>query len=220
MTPNMRQRMGWAALALGLVSMVSMAPSRSDALAIALVPSNTLVMPRQSLFVDVILSGLDAEDVAALRSFDLRVSFGSTRFLAGPVTFDSFLGDLPSQVLAEAIPFSGGIDVAALSLLSTAALDALQPDSFRLARLRLDAGLQLGTSNLSIDPNHAILGGTGGISLAPDSLVGATVAISEIPEPATSLLVAIGAVGLALARRGWPTPRLDHASPTRVIRSS
>ena len=97
----------------------------------------------------------------------------------------------------DVVPGAGTLNVAAVSLLSAAALDALQADPVLLASITFQA-LAPGSGNLLISDAELSDALAAGIALGAFAPVPISVAI---PEPATWLPVAVGLVLLARRRR-------------------
>lgn len=131
------------------------------------------------LAVDIVISGLKAGGPPSLGAFDLDVSFDPAVLSPTDVTFGPFLGD-PGlfEALTDFNFFPGVVDLAEVSLLSPADLDALQPASFSLAALTFDR-IGVGDDRLAFS------------QVTLDDAFG-----NKIPEPSSLALFSIGAIGL------------------------
>lgn len=157
-----------------------------------------------SVAVNVAVSGLGDFAPESLGAFDIDVAYDPAVFAFSGYSLGALLGDLGSvQALDASGGDSGGnVNIAEVSLLSEAALDALQPAAFILATLTFDVlDLALGaTSQLSL--GSILLGNSGGDALpatggGPATFVGS----SAVPTAGTLLLFLAGLAGMLLARR-------------------
>lgn len=205
-----RRRAALGALAAGAALAVSAAPIPASALTISLVTASPTVFLGSTFEVDVVISGLTAPGLPALRSYDLDLGFESTRLAyAAPVAFGAGLGTPGLGSFSdEAEPAAGLVDFAETSFLSSGALDALQPsDTFVLATLSFEA-LTLGTTSLSL--TDVLLGNQSGVALLLDEAPAALfLDIIPVPEPGTALLVGagLGLLGSARPRARMPAGR-------------
>lgn len=169
-----------ATIRLALLGSALSVPAWADAV-LSISPSSAAVLSGSPLNVDVVISGLGLPPEVG--SFDLGVSYDPTLLTPTGVTFGNFLGD-PSvfQALTMSnLSFAPNIvEAAEVSLLSTAALDALQPASFTLFTIDFSA-IGNGTANLQY-PGGPIDDGNG-------VLLFGTKTISAVPEPRSLLLV-------------------------------
>jgi len=185
-----------------LAALVAGAAMPAPAAHLSLTPAAPVVAPGDPLLLDLVVSDLGG---AAVGDFDVDVSFDPTRLAFVGYALPTTLGDV---VLGQALDFSlgetapGVVDLAVVSTLPTATLEALQDDPFVLATLELAlAGLAAGAST----PVGLVLDalGDGGGGALPATLQGAVV--MAIPEPGTAALLGPGLAGLAaLARRRPP----------------
>ncbi len=186
---------------LGIIGMaLCLIPFSASAITIGFSPASQAVGLGDPVLVDVVVSDLAGEIVSA---YDLDVTYDSSVLSATDVTFGSFLGDEFFFEVFNDFDLStpGVVDFAQLSLLADFELALLQPDSFTLATLELDA-VGLGISSLDFVAPLDIKGsGASIIDVDPGSG-----SVQVIPEPHSALVFAVGAliVGAAAVRRKMP----------------
>jgi hypothetical protein len=156
-----------------------------------LTPSPQIVVGGTSVSVNAVVTGLG--NPPSVGSFDIDIGFNSALLSPTSVTFGTLLGD---PALFEALTdfkFSPGVvNIAEVSLLSNAQLDARQSPNIILATLHFQA-LTSGTATFNylggpIDDGNGIL------------LFG-----GKVPEPATVFLTALSLMACAWVsrRRIW-----------------
>lgn len=191
----------WMAGGLGLVLLLL--GGRAEALSVSLLASDLSLLPGEQVTVDVVVAGLGAGAAPTLSGFDLDLDFGAPTLTLVNVAFGSGLGT-GAQVLNSTSLLSPSIvDLAAVSLLASATLDAQQPASFVLATLTFQA-VSPGLAGLAL--TQAVLADTsavpGGNQLFVDSISGASILVT--PEPGTLLLLSGGCTLLAARRYAQP----------------
>jgi hypothetical protein len=132
----------------------------------------------------------------SVRAFDFDLSYDDSLLAYESTTFAEFLGWPGSQSIVSASDLGGVVDLKEVSLLSGGVLDASQPQDFLLATLSFEA---IAPGSLLLELTQRDLSDVSGSRLAVSGSNAASIQI--VPEPATGLLLAGGALLLALARR-------------------
>lgn len=170
-------------------------PSSALAATLSLAPTPISVVQGDSFVIDLRISDLAGAEVGG---FDVDFAFDPALLSFSGVTFSTQLGDEAlGQILTDVLTGAGSLNLAAVSLLSAAALDALQADPVLLASLTFEA-VSAGSGSLSISSAELADALAAGIPLGAFVPVPVTVAI---PEPATWLPLAAGLALLARRRR-------------------
>jgi hypothetical protein len=143
--------------------------------------------------VTIAVAGLGDFTAPSLRSYDVDVSYDPGLVSYVSTGFAALLGVPGSQALTAAGDLGTAVDVASVSLLSTATLHALQPESFALATLTFSV---IGFGDAAFDFAAALLGDQAGAALAIDSSHGLLAPVAVVPEPSTSVLFAFGLLWL------------------------
>jgi hypothetical protein len=199
----MIQRMLAALCGVATVLVIA-APAR--AATVQLLPFTQNVSPGDAITLDLVVSGLGGSVVGDI---DLDVTFEAAFLTLNTVT--------PGPALGDILDFSGGLlspgvfNIAFISTLSTAALDALQSDPVTLASLLFTvAALAPGDSTAVGIGTVNALGDGGGVAIPVTSTVDAElVNAAAVPEPHTWLL--LGTAALA-----WTARWRSHArAPVR-----
>jgi hypothetical protein len=192
MSPRSRS----ALLALGALLLA--APAR--AVTIGFDPSATTASPGDPVLVDVVVSDLAGEIVSA---YDLDVVFDASVLSATSVNFSAALGSA-GQAFYDASAAPGLVDLAGVSLLSDAALLAIQGgDRVTLATLAFTKTGDGATSlDFVFDAVNDVKGADAqvlALAIAPGS-VGPPVT-SAVPEPTAALVFSAGLLVLGWAGR-------------------
>lgn len=163
--------------------------SRSEAITIALSPSDLSTPVGGPFTLELVVSGLaDGED---LGSWEVDVSFDETLFSLDGVSFGSVLGG-PDDSVQDALSIGAGTwNLAEISLLSPTELEG-QPASFVLATLTFSA-LAEGAGIV------VLANGDAGDALANPfaTLALESAQIVVVPEPGTALLLASALLAVA-----------------------
>jgi len=181
-----------------MVALAALA-GRAEAVSIALLPSSTQVSPGETVVVDVVVSGLGAGAPPTISSFDLDLAHGPELSFVS-IVFGTGLGTGAQVLTSFSLQPGPVVDFAAASLLSSATLDATQPESFLLASLTFLAGT---AGDVALALTEAVLADTTGapgenqIPTTPPT--GATIEV--VPEPGTLGLLGLGFAGLAAGAR-------------------
>jgi hypothetical protein len=186
-----------------VIVMVGLVARDAKAIGIGFLPSAIVASIGGSFNVDVVVSDLAGGIVSA---YDLDVVYDAAKLTATSVSFGSLLGDSSLlQVLDDFDLSTGGIvDLAQLSLLSDAALAALQPDTeFVLATLGFSVVAE-GSSTLSF--SFDAFNDVKGVRNTQLDVVGGIATIRPpggpaIPEPGAALLFGAGSMLLLLGVR-------------------
>ncbi len=177
---------------------------------LTLVPSAGSLLPGQTLSVDVVVGGLtEMAGEIALESFDLDLSFDTSRLQFDSLSFGTSLGD-PND-LGETFVFgpgtpstSGVVLMGEFSLLTGAQLLALQSAPFTLATIGFTALANPGPAELEfINLDGSSLGGLAGRPLGDELEPPAPLSVDILPEPGAAALLA--ATLVLLWRRGRAT---------------
>lgn len=172
----------------------------AQAVTISIVPSATQIQVGDSVTADLAVSGLEGS--TSLGVFDVSLGFAGSVLAFGsavygdPVSGDQLdlfgLGSITQTTLG-----TDAVDLFELSLDLPADLDALQLDSFVIARLTFEA-LAAGTSPLTF--GSVRLGDSLGSDLSVETH-GAEVSVAEVPEPETLSLLLIGLASVQIGRQ-------------------
>jgi hypothetical protein len=168
-------------LVLGLVQPVSGAT-------IGIQPDPLNIVPGQTAWAEILIQDLNGVVVGG---FDLTVFYPDALSVGGP-EFGFLLGTPDVDAIVQATIASGWIRLLEVSLLSEAELQALQSDSFTLARIPIGAsGSLIGTLRI-----EGILSDAAGFPV--DVTFQDAAVVSNVPEPATTILVGFVLLGLVL----------------------
>ena len=153
---------------------------------IDIVPSQTMVGIGENVSLDIMISGLETEDLGA---FDINLAYDPTIFELSSINFGDGLGLLGTDALDLSLGANsfGNVNFSETSLLYDL---GAQPDAFSLGSV-VFKGIAHGTSVFTIS-SSSIFGDALGDPLAFTS----NSATSSVPEPQSFLMVAFGLVGL------------------------
>lgn len=185
-----------AALATLACAALLLGATTSRAASILFDPASVSPLPGASFSLDLVITDLAGGDAGTVGGFDVALAFDAAAVSFVGVSFDVLLGTGSAEVLFDTIPGAGTLQIAGLSLLSPAALDALQSGSVRLATLVFEATAPQ-PSTISI--SSALVADALGLALPLDVRGSATVA--PVPEPTSVLLFAVGLGVVARAGR-------------------
>jgi hypothetical protein len=188
----------------------------AHAITISVLPASQTVSPGDTVTLQLFISNLGGQIVG---DFDLNIGFDSSLLTFNSYTLGGSLGAIPAQAfdfsLGEIGP--GSLNLAEVSTLSGAALDALQSDPFSLASIVFTVvALSPGTSTTVRITNVNALGDANGNALPVAAVESATLirsGVTTIPEPATYLSFGTGLL-LLIALRWWR--RSDKYEGTKV----
>jgi hypothetical protein len=187
-------------LALGGLGLAATLPV--SAVTISLVPAAADVVPGQIIALDLVISGLGLGTAPSVGDFDIDLGFDPAALQFTNYVLGEALGN-PGTFEALDVSFgefgAGGVNVAEVSLLDAAVLDATQPDTFVLATLAfLVTGLGAGdATTVSVDLVYA-LGDALGDPIAVDASGDAVLTGVAVALPSALWLLASG---LLLLRR-------------------
>lgn len=182
---------------------------------IELQPGSLNATTGDSISLDLVISGLGNFGPDSLGAFDVSVGFDPSIFAFTSYSLGGYLGDLG---LLEALDASfgdlgGSINLAEVSLLSAASLDALQPGAFTLATLNFDViNLAVGAvSQLSLLSGAVLADGNGD---ALEARIGAAASVegvaSTVPLSGTLSLLLAALFGLFMLRSHYSLhPRIE-----------
>lgn len=169
---------------------IAFAATSAAALSLSLAPAVATPAPGATFAAELFVSGLGDGGAPSLGAFDITLSFDADAVAFTSVTFDEFLGSIPGEASVDALLGAGTLSLAGFSILSEAALDALQPASFRLATIVFTA---TSAAPSAIGISSALLGDADAMALAltepPTGME-----VRPIPEPTSALVF-----GLCLA---------------------
>jgi hypothetical protein len=164
--------------------------------------------PGETVTVELTIGGLhDGEAQIALESFDLDLSFDTSRLQFESLVFGSLLGNPADEdetfLIGPGTPNETGVVVMGeFSFLDEASLLALQTPTFALAWLEFTVLDNPGPAELElINLTDSSLGGVGGNALGDDLATPAPLVLTVLPEPASGALLGFGALLLARRRR-------------------
>lgn len=159
----------------------------------------------ESVVLDIIVGGLGDFAPDSVGAFDINIDFDALALSFSSYALGGYLGDIGlTQALDSSFGDLGGsVNLAEVSLLAAAGLDALQPDEFILASLNFDViNLPLGAPSVFSLAQGAILADTEGFALQTNSNASATlVGGAPVPIPGTLFLLLGGLFSWTFALR-------------------
>ncbi len=165
---------------------------RADAASITLSPATPAPPSGSTFSLDVVVSGLGAGVAPSLGAFDLVVAYDPVQLTFSGATFGTLLG---ASGITDLVQSAGSVNLAQVSLLLPAELDALQPASFTVATLQFVA---LSETPSVVSVSGALLSDAFGRPIGIESLGSATVSpTSAVPEPGAFLLYGAGLLVVA-----------------------
>lgn len=184
-----------------VAALASGVSGQAAAASLQMQPSLETIAIGESVGVHITIA--DMFDLAApsLGSYDLDVNFDAGVLSYSSITWGTqldLLGLGSLQAIDTAQAASGLLNLYEVSYDDVADLDSLQLNDFTLFTLTFTA-INPGTSALTLNVND--LGDSLGIGIAPSSVGGASVTVSEVPLPATLPLFAAGLLTLMRRRR-------------------
>ena len=178
----------------------------SHAALIELQPGDTFAANGDSISLDLVISGLGDFTPDSLGAFDISLSFDASALSFTGYELGDFLGDINflQAIDVSAGDVGGAVNVAEVSLLSAASLDALQPGAFTLATLNFDViNVAVGSSTALSVLSGAVLSDAFGAALlattgGPASVHGVPV---NVPAPGTFFLLVLTLFGCLMWQR-------------------
>jgi len=175
------------------------------AVSLSLSPASTNAATGDTVSLSLSISGLGNGNAPSLGAFDVNITYDSGALSLNSYSYGSFLGNLSFETVEAGDGDLGGtVNLALVSLLSSAELDALQPDTFVLANLMfaVDALTPGMSTTVAIDTNY-VLGDAEGEPLNVDSMSDAVIynRPATVPEPTTIALFGVGIIGLVIGKK-------------------
>lgn len=173
----------------------------AGALTLSLNPSTQIVNPGDDVFFDLVVSGLTGGGPDSLGAFEVNILYDDALFGFSSATFGGSLGNPDDFVetdlwVDDFVP--GNLYFYEISFLEESELDQIQKADFTLATLQF-AGVGIGHGNFEMD--YVVLTDGAGYSFDAADLLLENASVIVTPEPCTMLLVGLGILGIAGARR-------------------
>ncbi len=184
-----------------LLACIAQAPAGHAAL-LRLAPDTTLVTNGDTVSLELIVSGLGDFSPASLGAFDVSIGYDPAVLSFADYSLGNFLGDISLFTALDVSSGDTGADVnlAEVSLLLPASLDALQPGEFFLASLSFNVlNLAPGASTSLQILDRPVLSDAYGAAL--QATTGRAATIQAIPLPGTLLLMLAGLLGYRVSRQ-------------------
>lgn len=189
--------------AILLLVCIAQAPV-AHAVLLSVQPDTTFAANGDLVSLDIVVSGLGNFGPDSLGAFDVFMGYDATVLSFSGYSLNNLLGDLGGQAIdSSAGDLGGSVNIAEVSLLAAAVLDALQPDEFIMASLNFDVlDLAIGaTTELSILPG-AVLSSAFGQPLSVTGGLSATIeGRAAVPLMGTLWLLLGGFISWSAARR-------------------
>ena len=189
--------------AILLLVCIAQAPV-AHAVLLSVQPDTTFAANGDLVSLDIVVSGLGNFGPDSLGAFDVFMGYDATVLSFSGYSLNNLLGDLGGQAIdSSAGDLGGSVNIAEVSLLAAAMLDALQPDEFIMASLNFDVlDLAIGaTTELSILPG-AVLSSAFGQPLSVTGGLSATIeGRAAVPLMGTLWLLLGGFISWSAARR-------------------
>jgi hypothetical protein len=189
--------------AILLLVCIAQAPV-AHAVLLSVQPDTTFAANDDLVSLDIVVSGLGNFGPDSLGAFDVFMGYDATVLSFSGYSLNNLLGDLGGQAIdSSAGDLGGSVNIAEVSLLAAAVLDALQPDEFIMASLNFDVlDLAIGaTTELSILPG-AVLSSAFGQPLSVTGGLSATIeGRAAVPLMGTLWLLLGGFISWSAARR-------------------
>jgi hypothetical protein len=189
--------------AILLLVCIAQAPI-AHAVLLSVQPDTTFAANGDLVSLDIVVSGLGNFGPDSLGAFDVFMGYDATVLSFSGYSLNNLLGDLGGQAIdSSAGDLGGSVNIAEVSLLAAAVLDALQPDEFIMASLNFDVlDLAIGaTTELSILPG-AVLSSAFGQPLSVTGGLSATIeGRAAVPLMGTLWLLLGGFISWSAARR-------------------